>query len=126
MKRFGSIWQVAAEGGTAEQITSSGGYHAHAAWSPKGDRIAFVNGAAPRGRLPNITGALEVVELAGGGVRRIATPPENRRGSNRLDAAWRPRGREIFFVSSRGGEPQVWSFRKARAYYEDQLGKAPL
>src|SRR4030095_13954054 len=38
---FGSIWQVAAEGGEAEQITTSGQYHAHPAWSPAGNRIAY-------------------------------------------------------------------------------------
>src|SRR5882724_1917360 len=44
---FGSIWQVPAEGGQAEQISASGGYHAHPAWSPKGDWIAFVRGDPP-------------------------------------------------------------------------------
>src|SRR6476659_2791425 len=50
---FGSIWQVSADGGEAEQISSSPGYHAHPAWSPKGDRIVFVRGDPPAGRIPN-------------------------------------------------------------------------
>src|SRR5712692_7121857 len=32
---FGSIWQVSAEGGQAEQVSTSTGYHAHPAWSPE-------------------------------------------------------------------------------------------
>ena len=44
---FGSIWEVPAEGGEARQITASPGYHAHPAWSPKGDAIAFISGPAP-------------------------------------------------------------------------------
>src|SRR5207247_1439900 len=36
---FGSIWRAPAEGGEAEQITTSPRYHAHPTWSPKGDRI---------------------------------------------------------------------------------------
>ncbi len=63
---FGSIWQVSAEGGEARQVTTSPGYHAHPAWSPKGNAIAYVSGPPPAGRLPNISGKLMVVDLAGG------------------------------------------------------------
>src|SRR6188474_2469234 len=41
---FGSIWTVNTEGGTAEQLTASPGYHAHPAWSPAGGQIAFISG----------------------------------------------------------------------------------
>ncbi|MBI3209389.1 MAG: PD40 domain-containing protein, partial [Candidatus Solibacter usitatus] len=41
---FGSIWMVPVDGGEAVQLTTSAGYHAHPAWSPKGDSIAFVSG----------------------------------------------------------------------------------
>ncbi len=71
---FGSIWSVAAEGGEAEQITTSAGYHAHPAWSPKGDAIAFISGNAPGGTLPNIFGTLAVVDPATGRDRTIGTP----------------------------------------------------
>jgi TolB protein len=71
---FGSIWQVAAAGGEARQITTSRGYHAHPAWSPKGDQIAFVRGDAPAGRIPNISGRLVIVDVATGREREIATP----------------------------------------------------
>src|SRR6185436_10677690 len=39
---FGSIWQVSSDGGEAQQVSVSEGYHAHPAWSPKGNQIAFI------------------------------------------------------------------------------------
>src|SRR5438128_8063457 len=71
---FGSIWRVPAEGGEAEQITTSPRYHAHPAWSPKGDRIAFIRGNVPAGRIPNISGTLALVDIATGQEREIRTP----------------------------------------------------
>ena len=71
---FGSIWQVGAPGGEAQQLTTSGGYHAHPAWSPQGDQIAFLRGEAPAGRIPNIPGKLVLVDVASGLEREIATP----------------------------------------------------
>src|SRR5437762_346949 len=41
---FGSVWTVEAQGGEAAQLSTSGQYHAHPAWSPKGDWIAFIDG----------------------------------------------------------------------------------
>ncbi|MGH8245567.1 MAG: TolB family protein, partial [Gammaproteobacteria bacterium] len=70
---FGSIWQAPAGGGQAEQITSSSGYHAHPAWSPAGDKIAFVRGDAPAGRIPNVPGRLVLVDVAKGNERELST-----------------------------------------------------
>src|SRR5260221_14283713 len=63
---FGSIWAVDAQGGEAAQISSSAGYHAHPAWSPKGDWIALINGNPPAGMLPNIAGRLVMVNASTG------------------------------------------------------------
>ncbi len=71
---FGSIWQVAVDGGEARQVSTSAGYHAHPAWSPKGDTIAFVSGNPPAGRLPNIAGQLRVVNVDSGSERDLTTP----------------------------------------------------
>src|SRR5215831_1592389 len=71
---FGSIWQVDAAGGEARQITTSQGYHAHPIWSPLGGRIAFLKGAAPRGRLPNVGGTLVVADVASGAESEVKTP----------------------------------------------------
>jgi TolB protein len=70
---FGSIWQVPAEGGPAQQVSSSVGYHAHPAWSPSGGQIAFVSGNPPAGRIPNIAGKLMVADLADGKEHEIPT-----------------------------------------------------
>jgi hypothetical protein len=71
---FGSIWQTNAEGGEARQITTSDRYHAHPAWSPRGDKIAFLKGQSPRGRLPNVGGTLALVDAASGVESEIRTP----------------------------------------------------
>ncbi|MBI1898631.1 MAG: CehA/McbA family metallohydrolase [Acidobacteria bacterium] len=71
---FGSIWVVDAQGGDARQITIGAGYHAHPAWSPKGDTIAFISGMPPAGPLPNIRGKLMLAEVASGSERQLATP----------------------------------------------------
>lgn len=71
---FGSIWMVDAQGGEAQQLSSSAGYHAHPAWSPKGDWAAFIKGAMPAGTLPNISGRLAIVNVATGEEREVGTP----------------------------------------------------
>ena len=71
---FGTIWIVPAEGGTATQLTVSPGYHALPAWSPKGDRIAFIRGSAPAGPIPVVSGNLVLVDVATGAEREIALP----------------------------------------------------
>lgn len=87
---FGSIWVVDAEGGDARQITASAGYHAHPAWSPKGDFIAFIAGSAPAGRVPNISGRLKLVNVSTSEERDIATPFPT--GGT---AAWSPDGERL-------------------------------
>jgi TolB protein len=71
---FGSIWVVDAQGGEAEQVTTSPGYHAHPAWSPEGGRIAFISGPPPAGPLPNISGRLSVLDVGTGTERILETP----------------------------------------------------
>src|ERR1044072_5973997 len=87
---FGSIWQVAAEGGEAEQITTSEQYHAHPAWSPVGGRIAYVSGNVPQGTVPRIAGRLKWVDITSGAEDDIPTPPPSA-GS----PAWMPDGAAI-------------------------------
>jgi Tol biopolymer transport system component len=72
---FGSIWRISPEGGEAEQLTSSPGYHAHPAWSPAGSKVAFVKGQPPAtGEIfPQITGNLVVLDVATGREREIPT-----------------------------------------------------
>lgn len=71
---FGSIWQVSAGGGEAEQITASSGYHAHPRWSPVGDKVVFIKGAPPSERIPNISGKLTLVDVSTGREQELSTP----------------------------------------------------
>ena len=71
---FGSIWLVPSEGGQGTQLSSSPGYHAHPAWSPKGDKIAFVRGEPPDGPLPNIPGRLVLLDVETGRETEVRTP----------------------------------------------------
>ncbi|MDE0432497.1 MAG: CehA/McbA family metallohydrolase [Bryobacterales bacterium] len=87
---FGSVWEVPAQGGEARQLTASAGYHAHPSWSPRGDQIVFVNGPAPRGRIPNINGELWLADIETGRERVLATPYPTA-GT----PAWSPDGKRI-------------------------------
>lgn len=71
---FGSIWEMPANGGEARQLTTSGGYHAHPSWSPNGLEIAFIKGRNPRGRIPNTSGSLVILDLIGLTELEIDTP----------------------------------------------------
>src|SRR5262249_17858480 len=79
-----------AEGGVAEQITTSGQYHAHPAWSPAGGRIAYVAGNVPTGSIPRIAGRLKLVEIASGAERDIPTPHPSAGAP-----AWSPDGASV-------------------------------
>ncbi|MBM3729129.1 MAG: hypothetical protein FJW40_27360 [Acidobacteria bacterium] len=87
---FGSIWTVPAAGGTARQVTRGPGYHAHPAWSPKGGRIAYIQGAPPAGVLPNIAGRLAVFDEATM-EERVFTLPYTTAGT----PAWSPDGATV-------------------------------
>ena len=78
-----SIWPSRSSGASgrclptvAKQNSSSNasGYHAHPAWSPKVDKIAFIKGTIPGGRIPNVSGKLTLVDAATGQERELATP----------------------------------------------------
>jgi Tol biopolymer transport system component len=71
---FGSIWAVNAQGGEARQVTTSEGYHAHPAWSPKGSQIAFIRGNTPAGRIPQISGRLMLADVESGSERELNIP----------------------------------------------------
>ena len=79
------------EGGNVRRLTYDVGYTDSPAWSPKGDRIAFVSR----------TGAgfdVYVAAANGSGARLIAG------GGFNENPRWSPDGRHIVFSSNRGGD----------------------
>jgi len=103
---FGSIWTVDAQGGEAAQLSTSGQYHAHPSWSPKGDWIAFIDGNPPAGPLPNIAGRLFIVNTSTGEERHLRTAYPTA-GT----PTWSPDGSILYFVSDRDGFRCLWAQR---------------
>jgi Tol biopolymer transport system component len=87
---FGSIWRVPVDGGIAEQISTTPGYNAHPAWSPLGDKIAWISGAPPAGAKAQVAGKLMIFDIRTGKEREQVTP-------NRVAGtlAWSPDGKKI-------------------------------
>ena len=88
---FGSIWSVASDGGVATQLTSSEGFHEHAAWSPDGKSVAYVIGENPRGRFAKVRGALAIVNSETG-AERVLHLPHTTSGT----PAWSDDGTSVF------------------------------
>lgn len=89
------IYVMAADGSGARRVTFSGNHNVDPAWSPKGDRLAFV------GR----DGAFDVftVRLDGSGMERITQGA----GDNE-DPSWSPEGSYVAFSSTRSGGSHIW------------------
>ncbi len=88
------IYAMDAEGANERQLTYGGEAHSPA-WSPKGDRIAYVERA----------GNFQVATIsANGGGRALLTST----GSNE-DPSWSPDGLHIAFSSTRGGGADIYT-----------------
>ncbi len=92
----GWIWVMDLESGIARRLTSGGGMDFRPAWSPDGDRIAFVRDDGADTRIV-IADAQSGVELA-----FIDTPALD------LDPAWQPDGDVLFYTSGQAGTLDVW------------------
>jgi Tol biopolymer transport system component/DNA-binding winged helix-turn-helix (wHTH) protein len=91
-------------GGTGDPqprpLTRLGAEVALPAWSPAGDRVAFVGACGPGGRV-----GLCWVQAAGGEVHPVAAD-----AAGYGAPAWHPAGRELWAASDRGGRWQLWRF----------------
>ena len=96
----GDIWTVSAEGGPTSRITDHLALDAHPAWSPEGDRVAFVSSR---------DGGRHVWVAGFDGGRRTNEPVRITSGDGDDSyPAWSGDGEKIAFVRSDEGESDVW------------------
>jgi Tol biopolymer transport system component len=88
----GGLWTVPAQGGSPQKINSEAEGAQSPAWSPDRKWIACV-----------WRGGVAIMASAGGPVRQITTGPDD------LTPSWSPDGRQLYFLSAKAGELQVWS-----------------
>ena len=88
----GGLWTVPAQGGSPQKIKSEAEEVQSPAWSPDGRWIACI-----------CQGGVTVMASDGGSVRQVTKGPDN------LAPSWSPDGRQLFFLSPKSGELQIWS-----------------
>lgn len=104
----GGIWEQSLNGGAARKIVEGRFLHSPAL-SPDGKFLAYVRGRSPT--FTNISTAIVwTIPFAGGASRRISDSTKVN-----LSPQWTPDGRNILFVSDRGG---------ARDVYQQQLNSS--
>lgn len=92
------LWLAPRDGQPARALTQLGGVVGAPAWSPGGDRVAFLGSCGPAGRY-----GVCRLDLATGRVHALATD-----AASYGRPAWHPDGRSVWVTSERGGRWQVW------------------
>jgi len=88
----GGLWTIPSDGGTPQRLTPDTLQAMAPAWSPDGQWIAFSS-----------NGRLHIITPNGETIREVTVGPGD-------DApSWSASGAELFFLSSRSGNRQVWS-----------------
>ena len=85
------------EGTRQRRISLVGRYNESAAWSPRGDRIAFVS---------RRNGLFQIFTVApdGSDLRAVTSPADG----NNEDPSWAPDGRHLVVASDRDGSRHLW------------------
>jgi hypothetical protein len=92
------IWTVNPNGSNRVQLTAnSRDWDEHPAWSPDGERIAYVN-KDPVADQPNLAGRIYIMDTDGSDRIKISPP----HGENAWSPTWSPDGRRIAFSSTMG------------------------
>jgi dipeptidyl aminopeptidase/acylaminoacyl peptidase len=123
-KGSNSLWLLSTFGGEPRRLTSCGEKDGQAAWSPKGDAIAFVAKREQEGKKDE-TAQLYLIAPDGGEARRISD------FASGIEAfKWFPDGKRIAFVAwvwpgLKGAKAQAarqkeWSKRKETGYVTSQ------
>lgn len=94
------LWLAAPDGGAARSLTALGGVVQSPAWSPRGDRLAFVGSCGPGGRIGLCTLGAE-----GGAPQPLSTD-----AANYAEPVWHPQRDELWVASDRGTSWQLWRF----------------
>jgi hypothetical protein len=109
------IYLLELAGGGARPLTGGGHSDLQPAWSPDGRTLAFVSdrgggdGGTPAPAAASGRGVARIwlLDIEGGGPPRPAMPLAPA-GDSQIDPQFGPGGRELFFVSDRGGAADVY------------------
>ena len=88
----GGLWVVPASGGDAHKLATEASNARQPSWSPDGRWIACI-----------WQGRVTIMAADGSAVRQITKGPDDQAPS------WSPDGRQVFFLSAKDGERQIWS-----------------
>ncbi|HEV8375700.1 MAG TPA: hypothetical protein VGR38_05635, partial [Candidatus Polarisedimenticolia bacterium] len=101
-EELGHVWKMRSEGGTSSRLTQVAGHYVNPAWSPKGDRIAFVagSGAEARGQQPENDTFYEIrwIPSSGGEAKAVTAVSPGDSVRFHPTAAWGAGGDRIFFA----------------------------